>query len=267
MFAGKLRSPFHAPPGTTPWRRDPLGKADLHIHSDVSDGMASVDEIMAHVQENTDLDVVAITDHDAVAGALQALRWVEYHPGCRVKVIFGTEITTALGRHILAYFFQPPYPTDILPRGRSYRSTIDLIHSMGGIVAVPHPTVLWTPSGGYRQIKSLLRHGVVIEGIEVCNAAIGARFNEDKIRDFNQREFHLAELGGSDAHHLVQIGSGFTNFKGHSIADLTRAISRHSTGAHFGDEGSVTVKEHARQVFKSWVEKPTRGLRATFADW
>ncbi|MCL4532159.1 MAG: PHP domain-containing protein [Actinobacteria bacterium] len=244
-----------------------MGKADLHIHSDVSDGMASVDEIMVHVQENTDLDLIAITDHDAVAGALKALEWVENHPSCRFRVVFGTEITAALGRHILAYFFRPPYPTKPLPRGRSYRSTIALIHSMGGIVAIPHPTVLWTPSGGYRQIKSLLKEGVAIEGIEVCNAAIGARYNEDKIRDFNQREFHVAELGGSDAHHLVQISAGFTSFKGHSIADLTRAISHRGTRAHFGDEGSVTIKEHARQVFKSWVEKPTRGLRATFADW
>lgn len=244
-----------------------MGKADLHIHSDVSDGMASVDEIMVHVQENTDLDLIAITDHDAVAGALEALHWVENHPKCRFRVVFGTEITAALGRHILAYFFQPPYPTKSLPRGRSYRSTIALIHSMGGIVAIPHPTVLWTPSGGYRQIRSLLKEGVAIEGIEVCNAAIGARYNEDKIRDFNQREFHVAEIGGSDAHHLVQIGAGFTSFKGHSVADFTRAIGHRSTRAHFGDEGSVTIQEHARQVFKSWVEKPTRGLRATFADW
>lgn len=244
-----------------------MGKADLHIHSAVSDGMASVEDIMLHVQENTDLDLVAITDHDAVAGALEALRWVENHLGCRFRVVFGTEITAALGRHLLAYFFQPPFPTEPFPRGQSYRRTIGLVHSMGGLVAIPHPTVLWTPSGGYRQIKSLLKQGVGIEGIEVCNAAIGARFNEDKIRDFNRREFHIAEMGGSDAHHLAQIGSGYTSFKGRSVTDLTRAISHNGTRAHFGDEGSVTIKEHVQQVFKSWVEKPTRGLRATFADW
>lgn len=244
-----------------------MGKADLHIHSDVSDGMASVDEIMMYVQENTDLDLIAVTDHDAVAGSLAALRWVEVHPTCRFRVVYGTEITAALGRHLLAYFFQPPYPAEPLPRGRSYRGTIDLIHSMGGIVAIPHPTVMLTPSGGYRQIKSLLKQGVEIDGIEVCNAAIAARYNEDKIRDFNQREFHIAEMGGSDAHHLAQIGSGYTAFKGHAVADLRHSVGHRGTRAHFGDEGTVTVAEHAQQVFKSWVEKPTRGLRATFADW
>jgi predicted metal-dependent phosphoesterase TrpH len=244
-----------------------LGKADLHIHSGVSDGMAAVAEIMAFVQEETDLDIVSITDHDNVAGAIEALRWVENHPGCRFRVIFGSEITANLGRHLLAYFFKPPYPTEPIPRGRSYRHTIELVHSLGGIVVIPHPTVMWTPSGGYRQIKSLLRQGVGIEGVEVCNAAIAARNNEEKIREFNRKDFHIAELGGSDAHHLVQIGSGFTSFRGNSVSDLQHAIGRHSSRAHFGEEGTVTLKEHARQVFKSWVEKPTRGLRATLADW
>jgi predicted metal-dependent phosphoesterase TrpH len=251
----------------SPWRSVLLGKADLHIHSGVSDGMASIADIMAFVQETTDLDVVAITDHDHVAGALEALRWVDRHPACRFRVVYGTEITSTLGRHLLAYFFRPPYPTRPIPRGKSYSRTIDLIHSLGGIVAVPHPTVMWTPSGGYRQMKYLLSRGVQIDGIEVCNAAIGARNNEDKIRGFNTRDLHMAELGGSDAHHLAQIGAGYTSFKGHSLADMERAIVHRATHAHFGEKGQVTIGEHAQQVFKSWVEKPTRGLRAALADW
>ncbi len=243
-----------------------MGKADLHIHSMVSDGMASVPEIMAYVQENTDLDLIAITDHDGVRGSLQALEWVEKHPNCRFKVVFGTEITASLGRHLLAYFFKPPYPTEPFPKLRSYRGTIRLVQEMGGIVAIPHPTVMWTPSAGYQHIKWMLRQGIAIQGIEVCNAAIGARGNKAKIREFNKRDFGMAELGGSDAHHLVQVGAGYTAFKGHLPADLERAIAHRATRAHFGAEGKVTVGEHARQVFKSWVEKPTRGLRATLAD-
>ena len=48
-------------------------KADLHIHSNVSDGMASVADIMEFTQENTDLDLIAIADHDRVDGSLEAL--------------------------------------------------------------------------------------------------------------------------------------------------------------------------------------------------
>ena len=243
-----------------------MGKADLHIHSSVSDGMASVPEIMAYVQERTDLDLIAIADHDQVDGALQAVEWVQAHPDCRFRAVVATEITTALGRHLLAYFFRPPFPTEPFPRGKSYRHTIALVHEMGGRVGIPHPTVMWTPSGGYRHILWLLDAGVKIDGIEVCNAAIGARGNTEKIRTFNRRDFHLAELGGSDAHHLAHIGSAFTFFRGRTPLDFERSLLHRKTKARFGESGTVTVQEHLRQVFKSWVEKPTRGLRATLAN-
>ena len=37
-----------------------LGKADLHMHSTYSDGMATIEQILHHVQHNTDLDVIAL---------------------------------------------------------------------------------------------------------------------------------------------------------------------------------------------------------------
>jgi predicted metal-dependent phosphoesterase TrpH len=243
-----------------------LGKADLHIHSSVSDGMASVAGILEHVQQNTDLDVIAITDHDAVDGALEALEKVEGNPRYRFRAIFGTEITTAMGRHLLAYFVRPPYPTRPFPRLRSYPYTIEMIHDMGGIVAVPHPTVMWTPSVGYRYLLGLLREGLHIDAIEVCNAAPGARGKEAKIREFNERDFHLAELGGSDAHHIAQIGSAFTSFSGQTPEELAGAIAARTVRSQWGEVGFVTWQQHGRQVFKSWVEKPTRGLRAIFAE-
>ena len=243
-----------------------MGKADLHIHSAVSDGMASVAEIMAYVQESTDLDLVAITDHDAVAGSLEALEWTRSHPDCRFRVVVGTEITAALGRHLLAYFFHPPYPTEPFPRLKSYRHTICQVLEMGGVVAIPHPTTMWTPSGGYRHIRWLLGNRVPIAAVEVCNAAPGARGNEEKLRHFNRRDFRLAELGGSDAHHLCQIGSAYTLFKGHSPIEFEQALLHQATKAEWGAAGRVTWQQHLKQLFRSWVEKPTRGLRATLAN-
>jgi hypothetical protein len=51
------------------------GKADLHIHSDHSDGLARIPDIMEYVQNRTDLDVIAITDHNTIEGALFATSW------------------------------------------------------------------------------------------------------------------------------------------------------------------------------------------------
>src|SRR5579875_2980499 len=49
-----------------------LGKADLHMHSIYSDGTGSIEQILDHIQYATDLDVVALTDHDVIEGALRA---------------------------------------------------------------------------------------------------------------------------------------------------------------------------------------------------
>ncbi|PKL74144.1 MAG: hypothetical protein CVV27_21995, partial [Candidatus Melainabacteria bacterium HGW-Melainabacteria-1] len=47
-------------------------KADLHIHSNHSDGLAKIPEIMEYVASETDMKVIAITDHNTIEGALFA---------------------------------------------------------------------------------------------------------------------------------------------------------------------------------------------------
>src|SRR5829696_6195810 len=49
-----------------------LGRADLHIHTLASDGTAGIAEILEHVERNTRLDVIAITDHERVDAAVAA---------------------------------------------------------------------------------------------------------------------------------------------------------------------------------------------------
>ena len=44
-----------------------LGKIDLHIHSTVSDGTDTPEEILRHVKE-TGIGLFALTDHDAIKG-------------------------------------------------------------------------------------------------------------------------------------------------------------------------------------------------------
>jgi histidinol phosphatase-like PHP family hydrolase len=66
-----------------------MGLADLHIHTLYSwDGIHSVSAVLRHVVDHTDLDVIAITDHDEVAGAwihLNPVSWgalARLHPRC-----------------------------------------------------------------------------------------------------------------------------------------------------------------------------------------
>ena len=88
-----------------------MGRADLHLHTLASDGTAGVLEILEHVEAETDLDVIAITDHDRIDAALAA-RAIAADRGMRAEVIVGEEVSS-LGGHVLALFVDtadPPAP-------------------------------------------------------------------------------------------------------------------------------------------------------------
>lgn len=85
-------------------------KLDLHVHTSASDGMCESHKVVS-IAEETDLDVIAITDHDTVVGIPQA---IEVASEKRIDVISGIEISSVLeGReyHILGYFVDPDNPS------------------------------------------------------------------------------------------------------------------------------------------------------------
>ena len=110
------------------------GRADLHIHTTASDGTATAIAILDHVQRHTDLDVIAITDHERIDAALAA-RAMAADRGLRAEVVIGEEVTS-LGGHLLGLFIDRP----IRPY-RSLRSTIAAVHDAGGLAIPAHPLV------------------------------------------------------------------------------------------------------------------------------
>ena len=109
-----------------------LGKADLHVHTALGDGMASPREILEYVETHTDLDVIAITDHDSLRGAWETRElWAQ--GSYRFQVVMGMEVT-ALEGHLLALFIEEP-----LPSLRPAEEIIAAIHRQGGLCIVPTP--------------------------------------------------------------------------------------------------------------------------------
>lgn len=77
-------------------------KLDLHIHSTASDGACSPEEVVDRAVAGG-LDVIAISDHDTVAGVRPALAAVEGRP---IQVIPAAELSSTVGGediHILGY--------------------------------------------------------------------------------------------------------------------------------------------------------------------
>ena len=111
-----------------------MGKADLHMHTSLGDGLATVQQIFDFVQHHTDLDIIAITDHDDIRGAMQALELAERRKGdYRFQVIPGNEITTRHG-HLLALFV-----TQEFPMLKSLEASMEAIYKAGGLAIAPHP--------------------------------------------------------------------------------------------------------------------------------
>ena len=86
-----------------------MKKADLHIHSTVSDGSDSIEEIIK-IAEKKGLDAIAITDHDTLSHCLRIDRLKDT---TRVKVLGGIEISAVdpennLRAHILGYGIRNP---------------------------------------------------------------------------------------------------------------------------------------------------------------
>jgi 3',5'-nucleoside bisphosphate phosphatase len=81
-----------------------LGKADLHTHTNASDGALTPEQLIRKASEKG-LKTLAITDHDTIKGFLKAR---DFAADAGIELIPGSEITALWnGReiHILAYLF------------------------------------------------------------------------------------------------------------------------------------------------------------------
>jgi hypothetical protein len=185
--------------------------------------------------------------------------------GGGLRAVVGTEITAAWGRHLLALFFEEPFPTQPFPRFRSLARTVAMVHDAGGLVAVPHPLRCLVPSMGARALDALLDgrgRGGAPEAFEVCSGILGGRRQEARLRRLNDAKWGLAPLGNSDAHHLALVGAAFTRFPGRTPADLRQAILARTTEACWGPPAAVPLAQHVRQGWRSLAVKPARELRA-----
>jgi predicted metal-dependent phosphoesterase TrpH len=197
-----------------------LGSADLHLHTRASDGLQSAVSLLEHVEHNTDLDVIAITDHDEVSAALWA-RDEAARRNLRVQVIPGVEVSTRQG-HLLGLFIE-----ERPPAFRSYLESAEWIVSRGGLCVAPHPFARITPSVGRDALEMAVREGLVV-GLETLNPSPAGRVSRTAALAFAAAN-PLAVVGSSDAHWRRIVGMGRTRFVGSTAQDLKHALLARTT--------------------------------------
>jgi predicted metal-dependent phosphoesterase TrpH len=107
-----------------------MGLADLHMHTLYSyDGTATVPAVLKRAKQ-VGLDLIAITDHDEIRGALLAEQLASKY---EIQVIPGVEITTVEG-DLLALNLQR-----LVLAGLSLIETILRVGELGGFCLAPHP--------------------------------------------------------------------------------------------------------------------------------
>jgi predicted metal-dependent phosphoesterase TrpH len=177
--------------------RVPAGRVrvDLHCHTMWSgDSTTTPDELQAAV-ESSGLDVVCITDHNAIAGA------VELADVLPCRVVVGEELRTAAGE-IIGLFL-----TERVPMGISHVDAARAIREQGGLVYIPHP---FDPMRRNLQEHALteLADLALIDAVEVRNAKTSLETLNQRAADF--ADLHgLAAGAGSDAHVPDALGAAF----------------------------------------------------------
>lgn len=168
-------------------------QCELHCHTSYSwDCELPVQSVIRRVVEKG-IDVLAITDHNEIAGALEAQRLAP----ASLRIIVGEEISTQEG-HIIGLFLQQKIEPHL-----SVKATIQAIKQQGGLVLVPHPFDRVRGGLGEKNILMVLDD---IDFIEVFNARV--LFPEDNIRALEFAKQHgLASYVGSDSHTAGEYGN------------------------------------------------------------
>ena len=128
-------------------------RADLHSHSTASDGTLGPEQVIASASA-AGLDVIALTDHDTVAGHQQAARALP--PG--LTLLPGMELSCRLDGHsvhMLAYLFDPAQPELAAEMAAIRRSRVDRAQAMVARLQELGAPVTW------EQVSALAAGGVV----------------------------------------------------------------------------------------------------------
>src|SRR5262249_49957352 len=127
LAAKRKRRPRAEP---LPVERDWIS-ADLHLHTSWShDCQIPVEELLDYA-EAQGLGAIAVTDHNVVGGALEA---VEQARDRNLVVIPGEEVKTDGQGEVIGLFLK-----EEIPRGLSFGDTVAAIKKQGGLVYLPHP--------------------------------------------------------------------------------------------------------------------------------
>ncbi len=186
---------------------------DFHCHTYGSGDAATTVEEFAEAVERAGLDVVCVTDHNAVHVA-QALQH-----DLDVRVVVGEEVRTHDGE-IIGLFLD-----GLVSFGLPAADAAAAIRAQGGVVYVPHPGDTGRRAMTAPVMETLLSAGL-LDAVEVFNARVDDDAGNVAAAGF-AASHGLPGGAGSDAHYPEEIGSAWLELPDFDGPDaLLEAMSR-----------------------------------------
>ncbi|HUO57983.1 MAG TPA: CehA/McbA family metallohydrolase [bacterium] len=210
-----------------------MAKADLHLHTDFSDGLHSPRQVV-QAASKAGLQIIAVTDHDTLEGARRAKEYAFRRPDLNVQVVVGEEVSTLNG-HVIGIFLK-----EFVPPRLTANRTVDLIHQQGGIAILAHPFHIYTGKDSEHPKAVEMLADIPFDGIETINHGDALSFwsNRKALRIMERHK--LAAVGCSDAHNARFIGMGHTEFDGDTSEDLRAALLSRRTKAVYHRSWKMT---------------------------
>jgi predicted metal-dependent phosphoesterase TrpH len=198
-------------------------RVDLHTHTMWSGDSTTTPDEFAAATEASGLDVVCITDHNAIAGAV-TLRDVV---GCRVVV--GEEVRTTAGELIGLFL------TERVPTGLGHLDTARAIRDQGGVVYVPHPFDPMRRNMNERALYELAEADL-LDAVEVFNAKTSLASLNRRAAEF-AAEFGIVGGAGSDGHVPDALGAAYVEIDDFETpAEFLAGLARGRVAGHHWDE-------------------------------
>lgn len=172
-----------------------MWRIDLHMHTWASRDSRTDPKALIERAREVGLNRIAVTDHNAIEGAVEA------HRLAPDLVIVGQEIDTETGGELIAY-----YVREVIPRDLPLQEAILRLREQGAVISISHPVDSKRNSAlGEKLTREVIDQ---VDALEVFNARCLS--GADNIRAAQlAKQYGKAITAGSDAHTLGEVGRGY----------------------------------------------------------
>ena len=228
-------------------------RADLHVHTRHSTVNRTLPFLRSRdcysrpidvycAAKSRGMDLVAITDHDSIDGALELLDHFPEAP----DVIVGEEVSCwfpdgGIEVHLGVYGMTKALHREVQSLSRNVFDVAALLGGAGVFFSLNHLFHFYrgqTPLGNYLRLLD------VVPALEVRNGAMLQSQNdliERIVSEYvSSQGSRLAVVAGSDAHTLRRVGRTWTDAPGRNREEFLESLKR-GLGRPEGNHGGVTV--------------------------